>query len=182
MNHIKTKKHQQKDDSKIEAEKFVKEISQKIDDNVGPGHLNSSSQNLRIEMKRAQLKSYSPRSTIAIFSGIVNRNSKAGIIDNISDISDYKPFIHEVEIDRLVKLFLGLMDDITIIQDSAFLHDEHFGICTRGMDEDGLWVQQKLISIWSIDHHLSGLNMTFIGEKSYRGYREKSFSGSHVYR
>ena len=34
------------------------------------------------------------------------------------------------------------------------------------MDEDGLWVQQRLIGIWSIDHHLSGLNMAFIVEKA----------------
>ena len=88
-------------------------------------------------------------------------------------ISDYTPFIHEAEIDRLVKLFSGLLNDNTIIQDSTFLCDEPFGICARGMDEDDVWVQQRLIGIWSIDHHLSGLNMAFIVEKELEMIQRK---------
>ena len=116
-------------------------------------------------MKRAQLKSYSPRSTFSIYSGIVNHHSKEENIDDISRISRYTPVIHEFELNKLAKLFSELMDEISIIQDYTFLHDEHFGVCARGMDEDGLWVQQKLIDIWSIGHHLSGLNIVFIVEK-----------------
>lgn len=83
MSHIRKKKHQQKHDSKIEAEKFFNEIILKIDDSVGSEYLKISSQNQRIEMTRAQLKSYSPRSTVAIFSGFVNQNSTEGTIENV---------------------------------------------------------------------------------------------------
>ena len=34
------------------------------------------------------------------------------------------------------------------------------------MKDEGLWLQQRLIRLWSIDHHLSGLNMSFVIEKA----------------
>ena len=35
------------------------------------------------------------------------------------------------------------------------------------MKDEGLCVQQRLIGLWSIKHHLSGLNMSFVIEKAY---------------
>ena len=57
-------------------------------------------------------------------------------------------------------------DKISIIQDSTNLFDEQFAISARGMDEDGLWVQQRLIGMWSTNHHLTGVNMGFVIEKA----------------
>ena len=127
-------------------------------------NISDASTVLRIEMKRAQLKSYSPRSTVSIFSGVLNRHITDGDINDISHIGDYTPFIHNSELNALVKDFEKI-EEISIIQDSTHLYDEQFAICARGID-DSLWVKQRLIGMWSTNHHLKGLNMSFIIEKA----------------
>ena len=115
-------------------------------------------------MKRAQLKSYSPISTVSIFSGVLNRNTTDGDIHHVSHIGDYTLFIYESELNRLVQDF-EKMEEISFIQDSTHLYDEQFAICASGIDY-GLWVQQRLIGMWSTNHNLKGLNMSFIIEKA----------------
>ena len=135
--------------------------------------MSDSSHKLRIDIKRAQLKSYSPISTAAIFSNVLNRHATDGNVDNISHINDYTKFIHESELDNLVKEFSSFNKEFSIIQDSTHLYDENVGICSRSMSDEGLWVQQRLIGLWSIDHHLSGLNMSFIIEKACNRLKKK---------
>ena len=60
---------------------------------------------IRIEMRRVQMKSYSPRSTVEVFSNFLNRHSIDGNIANISHIGDYTSLIQSHEIETLEKLF-----------------------------------------------------------------------------
>ena len=87
------------------------------------------------------MKAYSPKSTVSICSGVVNSHSNDVKVENVSQISDYAPFINDRKIDRLVTDVTLLMDEINIIQDSTNLYDENFRICARGIDDNGLWVQ-----------------------------------------
>ena len=75
------------------------------------------------------MKSYSPISTVSIFSSVINCHSIAGGVGNISNISDYVSFIYASEIDKLVADFVSLSKEISFIQDSTHLYDEQFGIC-----------------------------------------------------
>lgn len=95
-----------------------------------------------------------------------NRHAPEGNIDNVSHINNYTPFIRANELDRLVKDFTTFNKEFSMVQDSTHLYDEQFDICCRAMKDEGLWVQQRLIGLWSINHHLSGLNMSFIIEKA----------------
>ena len=173
MKHINSKKHKSNCDSKKEA----KEVTEKILDKMKTNRKNNdnfqqvtsvtdASTAIRIEMRRVQMKSYSPRSTVEVFSNVLNRHSIDGNIANISHIGDYTSLIQSHEIETLEKLFSKMGDKISIIQDSTNLFDEQFAISARGMDEDGLWVQQRFIGMWSTNHHLTGINMGFVIEKA----------------
>ena len=172
MSHIKTTKHQKKFDSKIEAEKCVEDITNRMKSSQEEkgvciqANLSSASNDMRIDVKLAQLKSYSPISTVSVFANVINRHAIEGNVDNVSHISDYTPFIHANELDRLVKEFATFNKEFSMVQDSTYLFDEQFGICCRAMQDEGLWVQQRLIGLWSINHHLSGLNISFVIEKA----------------
>ena len=114
-----------------------------------------------IDVKLAQLKSFSLISTAFIFADAINYYATEGNIDNASHISDYTPVIHVNELDRLDKDFATFNKEFSMVQDSTYLFDEQFGTCYREMKDEGLWVQQRLISIWSMNHHISSLNMIF---------------------
>ena len=70
------------------------------------------------------MKFYLPRSTVEVFSNVLNRHSIDGNIANISHIGDYTSPIQSHEIESLVKLFSKMGDKISIIQDSTNLFDE----------------------------------------------------------
>ena len=61
-------------------------------------------------------------------------------MDNVLHINDYTPFIHEFEIDRLVEDFKSFGKEFIIVQDSTCLYDEQSRICSRSMDDEGLWL------------------------------------------
>lgn len=180
MKHVDSKKHTTNFDSKKKSKEVTEKIISKMDSNKRKNEnmqqgisLSDASTTIRIEMKRAQMKSYSPRSTVEVFSNVINRHSIEGNISNISHIGDYTSLIQSHEIESLVKQFSEMGNKIAIIHDSTNLFDEQYAISARGMDEEGLWVQQRLIGTWSTNHHMTGLNMGFVIEKALQRMKKE---------
>ena len=112
MKHINSKKHKASCDSKNEATEVTQKILNKMKANRKTNDkfqqvtsLTDASTAIRIEMRRVQMKSYSPRSTVEVFANVLNRHSIDGNISNISHIGDYTSLIQSHEIESLVKLF-----------------------------------------------------------------------------
>ena len=81
MNHIKKNKHRKKFNSKIEAKKCIEDITSKMKSSQeekgirAEAKLPSASNDMRVDVKLAQLKSYSSISTVSIFSNVTNRHT-----------------------------------------------------------------------------------------------------------
>ena len=63
-----------------------------------------------------------------------------------------------------------------MIIDSTTLSDEQVGVCCRAMCEK-FFVNQSLVGIWSLNHHLSGMNYSFVLEQAWKriGRTQKDF-------
>ena len=123
---------------------------------------------MKIEFKKAQMKSFSSRKTLDIYTKVAGRHLSEGTLYGTNHWMEYVPSIHTRELQRNFDYMTKLSKPIVLIEDSTTLVDEQVGICSRMIDPDSLFITQGLVGIWSLLHHTSGRNTAFIMEQAWK--------------
>ena len=100
MSRIKKTEHWKKFDIKIESKKCIDVINNKIKSSheekgiSAQETMTNASNDIRIDAKLVQLKSYSPRHVVSIFANLINHHATESNMDNVSHNSDFTPSIN----------------------------------------------------------------------------------------
>ena len=123
---------------------------------------------MKIEFKKAQMKSFSSRKTLDIYTKVAGRHLSEGTLYGTNHWMEYVPSIHTRGLQRNFDYMTKLSKPIVLIEDSTTLVDDQVGICSRMIDPDSLFITQGLVDIWSLLHHTSGRNTAFIMEQAWK--------------
>ena len=137
---------------------FIDDASRKMDEST----------KIRMDFKKAQLKSFSSQSTLSTYVSVAQRYIEEGELAGTNHWMELVPVIHSEEISNICKSFSHLSKETVLIVDTTTLVDEQAGVVSRSICEDTFFVTQALVGLWSLNHHLTGMNNAFILEQAWK--------------
>ena len=130
ISHLKTEKYRSKMKQQKHSEetrnKLIQGLHQKRASNKDAAGCSKMDKymKIRLEFKRAQMKSFSSRKTLEIYTDVAGRHLEEGNLSSISHWMDYTPIIHQYELGCIKKNFEGLSRPTILIEDGTTLVDE----------------------------------------------------------